>query len=96
MGCFGRDEGAEGTRMRAGGRVTERAARPASDRHEHDGRSTASKSFPQTTTILIAHTPSRSNMPVAPITGTLRRNFFLNLSAALGLGTAAGYTYWYV
>ncbi|KAL5531345.1 hypothetical protein ACEPAG_4222 [Sanghuangporus baumii] len=34
-------------------------------------------------------------MPIAPITGTLRKSFFTTLSLALGLGTAGGYTFWY-
>ncbi|KAH8108331.1 cytochrome-c oxidase subunit VIIa [Phellopilus nigrolimitatus] len=34
-------------------------------------------------------------MPVAPITGTLRKRFFTDLSLALGLGFASGYAYWY-
>ncbi|EJD07707.1 uncharacterized protein FOMMEDRAFT_150249 [Fomitiporia mediterranea MF3/22] len=39
--------------------------------------------------------PSAAAMPVAPITGTLRKQFFTTLSLALGLGTAAGYGFWY-
>jgi len=34
-------------------------------------------------------------MPVAPITGMLRKRFWVDLTASLGLGTAAGYWYWY-
>ncbi|KAL5492533.1 COX9 [Sanghuangporus weigelae] len=34
-------------------------------------------------------------MPIAPITGTLRKSFFTTLSLALGLGTAGAYTFWY-
>jgi len=34
-------------------------------------------------------------MAIAPITGKLRKRVILDISAALGLGTAAGYGYWY-
>ncbi|KDQ06109.1 hypothetical protein BOTBODRAFT_181888 [Botryobasidium botryosum FD-172 SS1] len=34
-------------------------------------------------------------MPIAPITGKLRKRLFLDLTAAIGLGTAGGYAYWY-
>ncbi|KAF8074827.1 cytochrome-c oxidase subunit VIIa [Lyophyllum atratum] len=34
-------------------------------------------------------------MAIAPITGMLRKRFWLDLTCALGLGTAAGYGYWY-
>ncbi|KAF9454315.1 cytochrome-c oxidase, subunit VIIa [Macrolepiota fuliginosa MF-IS2] len=34
-------------------------------------------------------------MPIAPITGKLRKRFFIDLSCAFGLGIAAGYAYWY-
>ncbi|KAG9098312.1 hypothetical protein FS749_004122 [Ceratobasidium sp. UAMH 11750] len=34
-------------------------------------------------------------MAIAPITGKLRKRLILDLSAALGLGVAAGYGYWY-
>ena len=33
-------------------------------------------------------------MPIAPITGKLRKRLWLDLSSALGLGIAAGYAYW--
>ncbi|KAI9183727.1 Cytochrome c oxidase subunit 7A [Blastocladiella emersonii ATCC 22665] len=31
---------------------------------------------------------------IAPITGMLRRKFFVDLTIALGSGTAAGYWWW--
>ncbi|KAF2458553.1 hypothetical protein BDY21DRAFT_340559 [Lineolata rhizophorae] len=34
-------------------------------------------------------------MAVKPITGMLRRGLVLDISVALGLGTAAGYAWWY-
>ncbi|CAD0090706.1 unnamed protein product [Aureobasidium mustum] len=34
-------------------------------------------------------------MPVKPITGMLRRGLVLDLSVAFGLGTSAGYLWWY-
>ncbi|KAJ9106127.1 hypothetical protein QFC21_001269 [Naganishia friedmannii] len=34
-------------------------------------------------------------MPVAPIVGKLRKRLILDLTVALGLGTASGYVYWY-
>ncbi|TVY68934.1 Cytochrome c oxidase subunit 7A [Lachnellula suecica] len=34
-------------------------------------------------------------MPVAPITGMLRRGLVLDLSVAGGLGTTFGYLFWY-
>lgn len=34
-------------------------------------------------------------MPIAPITGKLRKRVLLDLSASLGLGTAAAYGWWY-
>ncbi|GHJ88455.1 hypothetical protein NliqN6_4857 [Naganishia liquefaciens] len=34
-------------------------------------------------------------MPVAPIIGKFRKRLILDLSVAIGLGTAAGYGYWY-
>ena len=44
--------------------------------------------------------PHKSNhlhlMPIAPITGKLRKRLLLDLSTALGFGVAAGYAYWYV
>lgn len=40
---------------------------------------------------LISHT-----MPIAPITGMLRKRFWLDVSCALGLGVTGGYAYWYV
>ncbi|QRW16964.1 hypothetical protein RhiXN_04966 [Rhizoctonia solani] len=36
-----------------------------------------------------------SSMAIAPITGKLRKRLILDITAALGLGTAAGYGYWY-
>ncbi|KAL4072784.1 hypothetical protein V8B97DRAFT_2016920 [Scleroderma yunnanense] len=35
-------------------------------------------------------------MPIAPITGKLRKRLWLDLSVALGLGVAAAYGFWYV
>ncbi|OCK75668.1 cytochrome c oxidase family protein-like protein [Lepidopterella palustris CBS 459.81] len=34
-------------------------------------------------------------MAIKPITGMIRRSVVLDLSVALGLGTAAGYAWWY-
>ncbi|KAI0343004.1 cytochrome-c oxidase subunit VIIa [Trametopsis cervina] len=34
-------------------------------------------------------------MAIAPITGKLRKRFWLDLTTALGTGVAAGYAYWY-
>ncbi|KAK7687837.1 hypothetical protein QCA50_009056 [Cerrena zonata] len=34
-------------------------------------------------------------MPIGPITGKLRKRFWLDLTTALGLGVTAGYAYWY-
>jgi cytochrome c oxidase subunit 7 len=34
-------------------------------------------------------------MPIPPITGKLRKRFWLDLSCSLGLGISAGYTFWY-
>lgn len=38
----------------------------------------------------------RATMPIAPITGKLRKRLWLDLSTALGLGTAGGYYFWLV
>ena len=35
-------------------------------------------------------------MPIAPITGKLRKRFWLDLTTALGLGVSAGYAFWSV
>lgn len=35
-----------------------------------------------------------ATMPIAPITGKLRKRLWLDLSLALGLGVGAGYVYW--
>lgn len=35
-------------------------------------------------------------MPIAPITGKLRKRFWVDLTASLGFGVAAGYAYWSV
>jgi len=32
---------------------------------------------------------------IAPITGKLRKRFWLDVGVALGLGIAGGYAYWY-
>jgi len=34
-------------------------------------------------------------MAIAPITGKLRKRFWLDLTTSLGLGIGAGYAYWY-
>jgi len=34
-------------------------------------------------------------MAIAPITGMLRKRFWVDISCALGIGTAVGYYYWY-
>ncbi|KAJ2934843.1 hypothetical protein H1R20_g2256, partial [Candolleomyces eurysporus] len=34
-------------------------------------------------------------MPIAPITGKLRKRFWLDVSCALGLGITGAYAYWY-
>ncbi|EIM80391.1 cytochrome-c oxidase [Stereum hirsutum FP-91666 SS1] len=34
-------------------------------------------------------------MPIAPITGKLRKRLWLDLSTSLGLGTACAYFFWY-
>lgn len=35
-------------------------------------------------------------MPIAPITGRLRKGLWRDISVALGLGLGAGYAFWYV
>jgi hypothetical protein len=35
-------------------------------------------------------------MPIAPITGKLRKRLWLDLTTAAGLGTFAAYGYWFV
>ncbi|KIK08827.1 hypothetical protein K443DRAFT_83836 [Laccaria amethystina LaAM-08-1] len=32
---------------------------------------------------------------IAPITGKLRKRFWLDVGCSIGLGVAAGYAYWY-
>jgi hypothetical protein len=39
---------------------------------------------------------SSANMAIAPITGMLRKRFWVDISSSLGLGVAVGYAYWYV
>ncbi|KAG0709403.1 COX7A, subunit VIIa of cytochrome c oxidase [Suillus ampliporus] len=34
-------------------------------------------------------------MPIAPITGKLRKRLWLDLSVALGLGVTSAYAFWY-
>ncbi|KAI0255910.1 COX7A, subunit VIIa of cytochrome c oxidase [Lactifluus subvellereus] len=34
-------------------------------------------------------------MPIAPITGKLRKRLWLDLSCGLGFGIASAYAYWY-
>ena len=48
----------------------------------------------QTTTIV--HPSSTHQMAIAPITGKLRKRFWVDLTTALGLGVGAGYAYWFV
>ena len=79
----------------AGRWVTESARRgQAVDRHGH--RTSKASDLPLFSSDHNNSPRPPTTMPVAPITGTLRKKFFLNLSVALGLGTAAGYTFWYV
>jgi hypothetical protein len=40
--------------------------------------------------------PLITTMAIAPITGMLRKRFWVDISCALGLGTGLGYAYWYV
>jgi len=35
-------------------------------------------------------------MAIAPITGKLRKRFWVDVTTALGLGVGAGYAYWFV
>jgi cytochrome c oxidase subunit 7 len=35
-------------------------------------------------------------MPIAPITGKLRKRLWLDLSCALGFGISSAYAYWFV
>ena len=37
-----------------------------------------------------------TTMSIAPITGKLRKRFWLDLTTALGLGVSAGYAFWFV
>jgi len=48
----------------------------------------------QTTTTV--HPPSTHQMALAPITGKLRKRFWVDVTTALGLGVGAGYAYWFV
>jgi len=34
-------------------------------------------------------------MPIAPITGKLRKRLWLDLSCAMGFGISSAYAYWY-
>lgn len=50
-------------------------------------------------TYLSYQPPSSSTlftMPIAPITGKLRKGLWVNLSVALGLGVTFGYAFWWV
>lgn len=38
--------------------------------------------------------PLNYNMPIAPITGKLRKRLWLDLSVAIGLGVSSAYAYW--
>ena len=53
---------------------------------------------PLPTTSIPAHSQSSSSlaMPIAPITGKLRKRFWLDLSVSLGMGISAGYAFWFV
>ena len=46
--------------------------------------------------LLVRHFPSTTTatMPIAPITGKLRKQFWLDIGCAFGLGISAGYAYW--
>jgi hypothetical protein len=35
-------------------------------------------------------------MPIAPITGKLRKRLWLDISVALGLGVSSAYAFWWV
>lgn len=53
--------------------------------------------FARPTRLLIRPPSANANaMPIAPITGKLRKRLWMDLSLALGLGISAGYTYWSV
>ena len=47
---------------------------------------------PTATTFL----PTTTTMPIAPITGKLRKRLWLDLTTAAGLGTVFAYGYWFV
>jgi len=34
-------------------------------------------------------------MPIAPITGKLRKRFWVDVTTSLGLGVASAYAFWY-
>ena len=42
----------------------------------------------------VTSTPSLNENMIAPITGKLRKHFWLDVGWALGLGIAGGYAYW--
>jgi len=44
----------------------------------------------------ISLSSSTNTMPIAPITGKLRKRFWLDVGCAMGLGVSAGYAYWCV
>ena len=45
--------------------------------------------------VLVVARPHPPTM-IAPITGKLRKRFWLDVTSALGLGISAGYAFWYV
>lgn len=65
--------------------------------HEQDFSSGSHFERRELTDISLHHAPPLAQMPVAsiaPITGKLRKRLILDLSVALGGGTAVGYGYW--
>jgi hypothetical protein len=60
-------------------------------------RLTSLGKFPRLTYPLPQQLPQyHITMPIAPITGKLRKRLWLDLSVALGLGVSSAYAYWYV
>jgi len=61
------------------------------------GRGTLAQTpLPSKQTTTIVHPSSTHQMAIAPITGKLRKRFWVDLTTALGLGVGAGYAYWFV
>ena len=46
--------------------------------------------------VVAPSTPRTSPAMIRPITGKLRKRFWLDLTTSLGLGTSAGYAFWSV